>query len=43
MARFETLQRTIQVPDGVTVGVDGKTVKVKGPSDRSKKISLTYL
>src|SRR5689334_20487873 len=31
MARFETLQRTIQVPDGVTVGVDGKTVKVKGP------------
>jgi large subunit ribosomal protein L6 len=31
MARFETLQRTIQVPDGVTVNVDGKTVKVKGP------------
>ena len=31
MARFETLQRTIQVPDGVTVQVEGKTVKVKGP------------
>src|SRR5882762_11842144 len=31
MTRFETLQRTIQVPDGVTVEVDGKTVKVKGP------------
>jgi len=31
MARFETLQRTIQVPDGVTVEVNGKTVKVKGP------------
>src|SRR5438309_10608923 len=31
MARFETLQRTIQVPDGVTVGVEGKTVNVKGP------------
>src|SRR6266704_1133994 len=31
MARFETLQRTIQVPEGVTVQVEGKTVKVKGP------------
>ena len=31
MARFETLQRTIHVPDGVTVQVEGKTVKVKGP------------
>ena len=31
MTRFETLQRTIQVPEGVTVEVDGKTVKVKGP------------
>jgi large subunit ribosomal protein L6 len=31
MARFETLQRTIQVPEGVTVEVEGKTVKVKGP------------
>src|SRR3989449_3297446 len=31
MARFESLQRTIQVPDGVTVEVDAKTVKVKGP------------
>jgi large subunit ribosomal protein L6 len=31
MARFETLQRTIEVPDGVTVQVEGKTVKVKGP------------
>src|SRR5438093_9221332 len=31
MTRFETLQRTIQVPDGVTVQVEGKTVKVKGP------------
>jgi len=31
MVRFETLQRTIQVPDGVTVQVEGKTVKVKGP------------
>lgn len=31
MARFETLQRTIQVPDGVTIEVSGKNVKVKGP------------
>src|SRR5437899_10721258 len=31
MARFERLQRTIQVPDGVTLEVDGKTVTVKGP------------
>ena len=31
MTRFETLQRTIQVPDGVTVEVDGRNIKVKGP------------
>ena len=31
MTRFETVQRTIQVPEGVTVEVDGKSVKVKGP------------
>ena len=31
MARFETLQRTIQVPDGVTVEVNGSTLKVRGP------------
>ena len=31
MTRFETLQRTIQVPAGVTVEVNGKNVKVKGP------------
>lgn len=31
MTRFETLQRTIQVPEGVTVEVNGKNVKVKGP------------
>ena len=31
MTRFETLQRTIQVPEGVTVEVAGSKVKVKGP------------
>jgi len=31
MPRFETLQRTLQVPEGVTVQIDGRTVKVKGP------------
>jgi large subunit ribosomal protein L6 len=31
LARFESLQRTIQIPDGVTVEVEGKTVRVKGP------------
>lgn len=31
MAGFETLQRTIQVPSGVTVTVDGRNVQVKGP------------
>lgn len=31
MTRFETLQRTIQVPEGVTVEVDRKNVKVRGP------------
>lgn len=31
MARFETLQRIIQVPDGVTVEVTGSTLKVRGP------------
>ena len=31
MARFETLQRIVSVPDKVTVQVDGRTVKVKGP------------
>ena len=31
MTRFETLQRTIQVPEGVSVEVDGSKVKVKGP------------
>jgi large subunit ribosomal protein L6 len=31
MTRFETLQRTIQVPEGVTVEVNGKNIKVKGP------------
>ncbi len=31
MPRFETLQRTLSVPDGVTVQIQGRTVKVKGP------------
>jgi len=31
MARFETLQRTIQVPEGVIVEVEGKAIKAKGP------------
>ncbi len=31
MARFETLQKTLSVPDKVSVQVDGRTVKVKGP------------
>lgn len=31
MARVQTLQRTIQVPEGVTIEVDGRNVKVKGP------------
>jgi len=31
MARFETLQRTISIPDQVSVQVEGRTVKVKGP------------
>jgi large subunit ribosomal protein L6 len=31
MARYETLQRTIPVPDQVTVQVEGRTVHVKGP------------
>ena len=31
MARFETLQRTVSIPDRVSVQVEGRTVKVKGP------------
>ena len=31
MPRFETLQRTLPVPEGVTVEIEGRTVKVKGP------------
>ena len=31
MARFETLQRTVSIPDQVSVQVEGRTVKVKGP------------
>src|SRR5215831_13520275 len=31
MARFETLKRTIPIPEQVSVQVDGRTVKVKGP------------
>ncbi|HEX9612553.1 MAG TPA: 50S ribosomal protein L6 [Candidatus Bathyarchaeia archaeon] len=30
-ARFETLQRTVSIPDQVSVQVEGRTVKVKGP------------
>ncbi len=29
--RFETLQRTLAIPDRVSVQVEGRTVKVKGP------------
>jgi len=29
--RFETLQRTVPIPDQVVVQVEGRTVKVKGP------------
>lgn len=31
MARFEILERTVSVPDKVSVQIDGRTVKVKGP------------
>jgi large subunit ribosomal protein L6 len=31
MARFETLQRTITIPEQVSVQVEGRSVKVKGP------------
>ena len=31
MARFEALQRTVSIPDQVSVQVEGRTVKVKGP------------
>jgi len=31
MARVETLQRTLPIPDEVTVQVEGRTVRVKGP------------
>jgi len=31
MARFETLARTVPIPDQVSVQVEGRTVKVKGP------------
>jgi len=31
MARTETLQRTIAIPDQVSVQVEGRTVRVKGP------------
>jgi large subunit ribosomal protein L6 len=31
MARIETLQRTVPIPDQVTVQVEGRTVRVKGP------------
>ena len=31
MARFEILKRTVPFPEQVTVQVDGRTVKVKGP------------
>ncbi len=30
-ARFETLQRTLQVPENVSVQIEGRIVKVKGP------------
>ena len=29
--RFETLQRTVSIPDQVSVQIEGRTVKVKGP------------
>src|SRR3989442_15787302 len=29
--RFETLQRIVSIPDRVSVHVEGRTVKVKGP------------
>ena len=29
--RFETLERTVSIPDQVSVRVEGRTVKVKGP------------
>ena len=29
--RFETLERTVSIPDQVSVQVEGRTVKVKGP------------
>src|SRR5947199_6737367 len=29
--RFETLERTVSIPDHVSVQVEGRTVKVKGP------------
>ncbi len=31
MPSFETLQRTVEIPDQVTVQVDGRKVNVKGP------------
>lgn len=31
MARFETLQKTVPIPDKVSVQVEGRTVTVKGP------------
>jgi large subunit ribosomal protein L6 len=31
VARFETLQRIVPIPDQVSVQVEGRTVKVKGP------------
>ncbi len=31
MPRFETLQRTLQIPEGVTVQLNGRAVRVQGP------------
>jgi len=31
MTRFETLQRTVAIPDQVSVQVEGRTIRVKGP------------
>lgn len=31
MSRFETLQRTVPIPENVSVQVEGRTVRVKGP------------
>src|SRR5213083_2159855 len=40
--RFETLQRTVSIPDQVSVQIEGRTVKVKGPLGHCKKICPTF-